>query len=657
MRIFSPNLYDRSIKTIEEIAHYLYSGDKPLTGHISIGAYTDELIQYSASNGNSVAQYNGVMNGTIIPIDFDLRIDKLEEEAVKVNCLSGDLLPRYLDQSMLILQPILEEWDTLGIEYYYFFSGNKGFTIYLSSAHLMNKEIYEERFDLLCKSTIDLLRSKYPTLNNNYFLIDTQPYNRVGMLRAPFTEHEKSKKNKYMLIPKVPKTHGLMSSYNQVGKVWQESKKIYPQILKQIFSEKQPSSIILGVLQDVRATTVTQEIKVYTKPYLMEHCIWTMWKNSLSSSQGREVTGMRIASWASKRGLTPAMAMQQLQEWNQGLSGKGSLGKPELDNIMKKYGKYSYNFCKDDLSLEFCCKSKECQYWQAAEGTKDIESTENNIKLLDQFDHADKSDAIQWNSIFPGLRGIFYPQFGHIGTIGAASGVGKTEALLTLMLENSHVYWIFWSYEQPIIELMGRARDILGLNGVNNWMEILHEKTKHIFFIRNGSICLQDQMIIKRNLEQIHNIRIKAMGSDYMGIIPVRNLDTGKIMNNEENSIPAAAKIIKDEAFREQVCHFVTVQPTKEYSAHGALLLEPEHIKYGQSIQSMSDGQVTLSRPNILKDNDCMCAFETKSRGAKSRSISVVELKDNHIIMPILYTKPFKLFRTIEEWNKALKAL
>lgn len=66
----------------------------------------------------------------------------------------------------------------------------------------------------------------------------------------------------------------------------------------------------------------------------------------------------------------------------------------------------------------------------------------------------------------------------------------------------------------------------------------------------------------------------------------------------------------------------------------------------------MSDNMVTLSRPKLLDANDCIAASEVKNREGANRSVSVVELVNSHIVIPKEYTKPFTLYRTIEQWNK-----
>jgi len=71
-----------------------------------------------------------------------------------------------------------------------------------------------------------------------------------------------------------------------------------------------------------------------------------------------------------------------------------------------------------------------------------------------------------------------------------------------------------------------------------------------------------------------------------------------------------------------------------------------------QSLQSMSDSQITLCRPNLIDGNDCLAAIETKNREGGSRNISVVKLRNHSVVLPELYDKPYKLYRTADQWIK-----
>jgi hypothetical protein len=658
MHIFSADKYTRNFLTMEEIAKALYSGSKPTIGHISIGIYPEEAIQYKAVNGGSIAKYNGALHGDIISIDADLDIDKMIERGKLLGKTSSEMFPIALMDVMNIWTTVFNEWDEQKIEYYYFFSGNKGFSIYISKRYFSGTDKFEGEFGQLCKSAIYSLQKKYPELKNDVFTLDIQPYSKVGMLRAPFTRHEKTDKVKYQLKVKENGKHGTIDNYETIGRDWIKDKALYTNILLDLFSVKEDAGIKICELEE---QFVSKEYTVTTreweKPYMMESCIWSIWKEGATSARGRALTQLRLASWCAKKRFNASATMEILLERNAMLvgKGKGALPDKEIVSVLKGYETYRYNFCKDEICLEFCPKSKVCPFYESAQGTNLILSPMEAVEALAAYDILDKSKVIRWDSLFPGLKGDMYPALGHIGTIGAASGTGKTQVALQLALINNHVNWIFWSYEQPVVELMKRLREILGLENERFWKEILHEKTKHMTIIRNGNICIQDRMLIKRQLEMVNNIKISAMASDYIGIIPVRHEDTGKILSTDSESIPIVAKIIKDNAVKEEVVDIVTVQPKDAFSAHGAVMLESEHLKYGAIIQSMSDAQITLNRPNLAKDNDCLCAFETKNREGRGRSTSVVELQDCHIVQPKLYRGSFTLFRNAEDYIKSIK--
>ena len=650
MYIFSPDKYQRDFKTLDEVATYLYYGNKPLIGHLSIGTYGDDAVQYKATHDGSMSGYSGVLMGEVIPIDIDLNMDKVLQDSKNNDITIEESFSKALKNTMLTLSPILSEWDNEGVIYHYFFSGNKGFSIYINKEYFAGIERFEGNFSNLCKSAVLSLKKKYPTLSSELFVIDTCPYHKVGMLRAPFTEHEKTKKVKYLLSPISKGNHGLMDCYNQIGKDWKKDKDLFHHILLRIYEPRQ-TEVKICYLEELFQTPEISKSQDYNKPYMMESCIWDIWKNGSSSTSGRQQTLSRLASWCAKKRFNAETTMNILTEANNNNTNKGPLHHSELLGIIKKYEKYYYNFCKDPICLEFCPKSKDCPYWDAAKATNRMKTPEESIEELELSDNADDSKAVRADSLFKGLKGVWNPKFGHIISLCGASGSGKTQVILQYMLKNNHINWIFWSYEQGVADLLDSCRTILGLTAQDDWKEILTEKTKHILFVRDGNICVQDIFILKTQFEQIHNKKFHAMAADYWGIIPVRNPENGKIINTESESIPMSAKAIKDNTITHEVIFLIAAQPVKEYSAYGAVLLEPEYVKFGQPIQSCSDFQITICRPNILDDNDCLTAFETKVRkNARSRSLSTMELIDNHIITDNLYAKSFQLFRTVDQF-------
>jgi len=626
-----------------------------MIGHISIGSYDDDAVQYKATHDGSMSGYSGNLFGELIPIDIDLNMDLVISSSKNLNLTVEECFSNALKLTMATLAPILSEWDNKGIEYFYYFSGNKGFSIYINKEYFAGIDKYDRNFANLCKSAINALKKKYSTLNSETFVIDICPYHKLGMLRASFTEHEKTKKIKYMLSPLSKGTHGTMEKYKQIGKIWKDDKDLFPSILESMYEKKQTETKIAYLEDSFPVYEVTRS-QDYNKPYMMESCIWDIWKNGVSSTSGRQQTLTRLASWCTKKRFNAETTMQILTEANNNNKGKGPLPNTEVLGILKKYEKYYYNFCKDTICLEFCPKSKDCPYWDAAKATNRTQTPKELVEELKSYDNADNSKAVRADSLFKGLKGIWNPKFGHIISLCGASGSGKTQVILQYLLKNNHINWIFWSYEQPVADLLDSCRTILGLTQYDDWEAIIEERTSHIKFVRDGNICVQDLFVLKSQYEQIDNKRYHGMAADYWGIIPVRNTNNGKIADSESESIPLSAKIIKDNTTTHQVIFLIAAQPVKEYSAFGAVLLEPEHVRYGQPIQSCSDFQITICRPNILDDNDCLCAFETKVRkGAKPRSISLMELEQNHIITENKYTRSFQLFRTIEEFMKFAK--
>ena len=654
MRIFSKDKFERKFMSIKEIADELYFNKKPLTGHISIGVFDQDIVEYKASNNGSIAEYSGKVFGSTIPIDIDINVSLAVKVAEEKQTAVQNVMNEFLLQSLDIIGHILRDWDDKGVQYYLFFSGNKGFSIYVNKEYFSNKEKFTGQFNTLCKSAVSGLKKMYPVLNSEIIVVDTQPYHKTGMLRAPFTLHEKTDKIKYMLVPIEPGIHGKLSNYNAIGKEWKEDPALLSHILEQIFKDIESSEIKILSLEENFVLPVDRQDTTYDKPFLMENCIWSIWKNGNYSSQGRHQTGLLLASWCAKRRLNKEATLEVLREWNASIDR--SMEDRDLVRLANGSHKYYYNFCKQEISLEFCPKNKSCQYFESGEHVIKIMDADERSEAMEQYDNADKSRIVKWSSLFPGLKGDLNPVFGHIGTIGASSGVGKTMIALQLAMVNKHINWIFFSYEQPIMEITKRMRMILNIEGNPEWKRILAQETKHIFLTRDPMLTAQDQAVFKKNLEMIHNVRIDGVISDYMGLIPVRNLTNGKIMYDESDSIPAAAKVIKDAAVSGEFFHIITCQPTKEFSSHGAVILEPEHLKYGQSIQAMSDSQITLCRPNMIDANDCLAAIETKNREGGNRSVSVIQLRNQAVAIPELFNKPYKLYRTADQWIKDAQA-
>ena len=146
MRVFSKDKFERRFMSIKEIANDLYSGKKPVTGHISIGIYDQDIIEYKASNDGSLAEYSGKVFGSTIPIDIDINVALAVKLSAERNQNVQKVMDEFLMQALEILGHILTDWDNKGIKYFLFFSGNKGFSIYINKEYFGNKDKFTGQF-------------------------------------------------------------------------------------------------------------------------------------------------------------------------------------------------------------------------------------------------------------------------------------------------------------------------------------------------------------------------------------------------------------------------------------------------------------------------------------------------------------------------------
>ncbi len=276
----------------------------------------------------SAAGYTGPVYGHHFFIDFD-----------------GDN-PREIASALV---PLLNTMENQSIKYYLFFSGRKGFHLYVPRQHVIFKEEYANKFHLLCRAFARAIMDEYPPLTP---YIDEGIYDNVRMISFPFAPHRTTGK------PKQP-IKFLFGSNDPM-----------PFASAEVDEEQMLKDLFLGVhiedaepLIDISSARVGQykeptppdsdprqleELSVMAANH--KRCMYNILTATNIEGQ-RHVCALRIVDYAEKQGYSPEDTAKIVNAWNAQLDK--SMKTSEVSNLCNSYGKYDWG-CNDKTLSNFC---------------------------------------------------------------------------------------------------------------------------------------------------------------------------------------------------------------------------------------------------------------------------------------------------------------
>jgi hypothetical protein len=172
------NVYKRGNIKIKPDQTDLYFYEYNDSLYYSIFDHTEEYKRYFETHTNdkeqhSVEGYDGPISCEFVPFDFD-----------------GQTA---LDDIKKVLQLLLTSEKTLIDDINIFFSGNKGFHLFIKSERYIIPDVNHTR---VIKGIAEKIKNKV-----NAESLDLSIYKKTGILRSPNSRHEKTKLYKIPLFP------------------------------------------------------------------------------------------------------------------------------------------------------------------------------------------------------------------------------------------------------------------------------------------------------------------------------------------------------------------------------------------------------------------------------------------------------------------------
>ena len=172
--LLSNKVWDqRKIVTVEDILSKDFEGEE---GYSSLFAFEESEITFHKSEHKTFAAYAGKVYGKWIVLDIDSS-EPLESLTRKI-------------------VPLLDDLELFGVPYHLFFSGNKGFHLYMHKKWFLYPEDLDGRFNEVSRIFAHHIAKTYDLEHE----IDLSIYDKVRIFRIPYSVHPVTNNQKIKLI-------------------------------------------------------------------------------------------------------------------------------------------------------------------------------------------------------------------------------------------------------------------------------------------------------------------------------------------------------------------------------------------------------------------------------------------------------------------------
>lgn len=471
--------------------------------------YPQTFVDHVRKN-KSVSNYKGFAYADYFPIDIDVKGD-LQEALDKLRDLVTTLEVRH---------------DVNVNELWYFFSGSKGFHLYIPSVMFgavpsTDIAVYYKRF------AQDLLKPMG-------LAYDSTIYDIVRLWRVPNTINSKSGLYKVQLSPAeiwldMDEITELAKAPRKIDYV---ANSIANDSLTAIYKSVQERVIVGG------ETIAGYGIPKYEKP-----CIYKMMQGV--GDGNRDNVCFRLAGHWRKKGLSSDITESMMQTWNR--KNQPPMSEREIaDKVRSAYrdsARVDFG-CNDDIMLQFCSdqcylKTKETKETPTAQ---DVLTFEELTQAYRQFLVESKLSKIHLPipRLGDSMRGI---SPGESLYMIARAGVGKTAGLINLfqwVARANKEPFLFFSMEQPAPQVFERMAQIsTGLSGFEiesmmksggdkaAWIvEQTRKSFSSVYVIERAGLTVDDVADIIRTAETERiGKKVRLIGLDYMGLLTGKGKD------------------------------------------------------------------------------------------------------------------------------------
>jgi hypothetical protein len=536
-----------------------------------------------------------------------------------------DLKEQPITEVLRRIHPLMMFLHTKEVEHYLFSSGNKGVHLYIPFAYFDYPSEFNSRMHEVASACCNAIKEQftfqqYDTAGHSpSFFVDPSIYLPMSFIRAPYSLNQKGVKPKILLD-----YHYDLNGVSERKKATDYASPVVLHkqeiefVLRKFNTEYNPSvEKIWKVNPIVKAFVARDERDIVFDKWIPkfgdEYCIFTM-LNDAQPGQ-RHNTALRISGWLYNKGMPKEIAYDIIVDWNNKLSKP--MPTDEIATLMTHYGKYYWS-CSDALKLAYCPKNHKCSHWKTQELLSNIYDSKQAMAKTEEFLGRDESYDIDMETIFPGYKTKLIPDEGHIMTIGAAPGVGKSFIALNMALKVKCGV-IFFSNEMSIYTIQKRVAKMFNLDIHDpEHRRIIVQATDHIFVEDLGTTPLDRHMEIKRGIEAKYGIRVGLIIVDYLQITKVYEANSNtRVIEDPRKSAMQIATVAKLYSKTERFIYCFLSQLPGAKQGNGNSFVDSECLKDSQSIEAMSDLIMTAWRPNkqiIGKLDNVIILYAAKDR-------------------------------------------
>lgn len=541
--------------------------------------YRQEMEQHVKLTG-SVKAFEGMAYADYFPIDIDS--DNLDEALTMTIELINRIEVNFdLDRGCI---PV-------------FFSGAKGFHVYLSSKlmEVSPSKNIAQIFKAFAKDMMSQWPLKY----------DSTIYDTVRLFRVAGTINSKSG------LYKIPLSHGELIGLSI------EEIKVLARVPRTVdFDTDVDKNETLSAMYANATEQINQKPVVrgcvtegQTTPKNGKQCYHSLLRGVGDGE--RDLAAFRLAAHYFKEGFPSDLTEGLLQSWNN--HNTPPMEPEEITNkVSSAYGNNARNDfgCNDELLQKHCsdsCYLKTKAVLKPSEGAEVVFNIDDAELKYRNYTNDLKTRLIKIN--FPGIgeamRGIAP---GEVCTVLARSGVGKTATLMNILLRvglSNKSPQMFFTMEQPIPQIYERMAQIaIGIKGrtiedaycdKTTEREIIKEKTKALF----GHVWLVEKCGL--NVEEIRDVVLQAQSNRIGEKVNLVAIDYLNLIGGKGESYERVSGIIKrvKEISKELDVAIIILAQVNRTGGDGSQEVEMDMARDSGAVEESSDFIMGLWRPDI----------------------------------------------------------
>lgn len=525
--------------------------------YTSLFYYDNEMLKY-VNEHDTVSGFNGQVYSNFFILDLD---------------------GQNLKEVIADMQNFINWLTSQNCIYYIFFSGNKGFHIYLSTYNVDYPK--DKPWNVLQKMFATQISKTFPKLSK---YIDLSIYDKVRIFRFPYSIHQSTGYEKNLI-------EWLDYNENEPMKSFVINHRRKEDVIREIFIKPIEDGEKIFTIEDTIEIKEDKPIKsceyfeyVYGEPY----CI-TKILNTKNVKGERHKIGLRLLGYWYGKGYTKKFARKLLESWNEDI--ENPLHSLEIDNLLKYY-ETGYKFpCTDEVKSKYCVPS--CQFYKRRElQESNIFTAEDYYTRYLKDKNASKDNWIYLGHKFDGWN-LSPIKPGYVVVIAGGAGSGKTTFILNIMEFFQHINWLFFSLEmsgEHLVEMMLKMKNIDEENP-DDIKRFINEMD-HIITIDKPDISI-DEIAHYVSMVNSSHAKINAITIDYLSLLQSKG-------HNQTERVIQISRTLKTIAKKLNVAIFVLSQVPKDEAGDGNLPLGLNSPKDSGEVVNLADVLLTCWRPNIV---------------------------------------------------------